>query len=102
MTINLKNFLTDKNNLSKMGEFQNLKQIETLFKYPGYLIGKTGIENIYDGSLRGSFGKKSFEVDAKGRFLKELDSIEPINGNNILIFLINRIINSRTDRSLIS
>ena len=30
MTINLKNFLTDKNNLSKMGEFQNLKQIEGL------------------------------------------------------------------------
>ena len=30
MTINLKNFLTDKNNLSKMGEFQNLKQLEGL------------------------------------------------------------------------
>ena len=69
--------------LSEILVNQNLKQIETLFKYPGYLIGKTGIENIYDGSLRGSFGKKSFEVDAKGRFLKELDSIEPINGNNI-------------------
>ena len=30
MTINLKNFLTDKNKLSKMGEFQKLKQIEGL------------------------------------------------------------------------
>ena len=30
MTINLKNFLNDKNKLSKMGEFQNLKQIEGL------------------------------------------------------------------------
>ena len=30
MTINLKNFLSDKSKLSKMGEFQNLKQIEGL------------------------------------------------------------------------
>ena len=30
MTINLKNFLSDKTKLSKMGEFQNLKQIEGL------------------------------------------------------------------------
>ena len=30
MTINLKNFLTDKNKMYKMGEFQNLKQIEGL------------------------------------------------------------------------
>ena len=30
MTINLKNFLNNKNKLSKMGEFQNLKQLEGL------------------------------------------------------------------------
>jgi len=30
MTINIKNFLNDKTNLSKMGEFQSLKQIEGL------------------------------------------------------------------------
>ena len=30
MTINIKNFLKDKNKLSKMGEFQNLKQIDGL------------------------------------------------------------------------
>ena len=28
MTINIKNFLKDNSKLSKMGEFQNLKQIE--------------------------------------------------------------------------
>ena len=28
MTINIKNFLNEKTKLSKMGEFQNLKQIE--------------------------------------------------------------------------
>ena len=30
MTINIKNFLNEKSKLSKMGEFQNLKQIEGL------------------------------------------------------------------------
>ena len=30
MTINIKNFLNDKSKMSKMGEFQNLKQIEGL------------------------------------------------------------------------
>ena len=30
MTINIKNFLNDKTKLSKMGEFQSLKQIECL------------------------------------------------------------------------
>ena len=30
MTINIKNFLNDKTKLSKMGEFQTLKQIEGL------------------------------------------------------------------------
>ena len=30
MTINIKNFLSDKSKISKMGEFQNLKQIEGL------------------------------------------------------------------------
>ena len=30
MTINIKNFLKDKSKLSKMGEFQSLKQIEGL------------------------------------------------------------------------
>ena len=30
MTINIKNFLKDNSKLSKMGEFQNLKQIEGL------------------------------------------------------------------------
>jgi len=54
---------------------------ETLFKYAnGYLIGKTGIENTYDNSLRGSFGEKIFEVDARGKLLKQIDFIEPTDG----------------------
>lgn len=63
---------------------QELKQSETTFKYSGgFIAGKTGLENIYDSFLRGSFGKKLFEVDARGKLLKELSFKKPINGKNL-------------------
>lgn len=36
------------------------------------LVGKTGIEAQCEEELRGFYGKKKFEVDQKGRFLREL------------------------------
>jgi len=63
---------------------QNLKPIETEFTYSnGFIKGMTGIENIYDKDLRGLFGKRIYEVDAKGKFLKELGFEKPINGKNL-------------------
>lgn len=35
------------------------------------LVGKTGIEGRFEQQLRGFYGKKIFEVDPKGKFLKE-------------------------------
>jgi penicillin-binding protein 2 len=67
---------------------QALPQIETIFKYSnGFQIGKTGLESTYDQILRGKFGKKIFEVDARGRFLKERDFIKPTNGENLFTTL---------------
>ncbi len=63
---------------------QSLSQIETIFKYSnGYQIGKTGIEKSYDKKLRGKFGKKIYEVDARGKLLKEVDFIPPLDGDNL-------------------
>ena len=74
--------------LSDILSEQKLKQIETLYKYSnGYLIGKTGIEYTYDNLLRGSFGKKTYEVDAAGRFLRELEYTPPISGSNLFTTL---------------
>lgn len=48
------------------------------------LVGKTGIECKFDESLRGIHGKKTYEIDIKGNFLKEISSSkEPINGKKI-------------------
>ena len=74
--------------LSEIFSEQKLKQIETLYKYSnGYLIGKTGIEYTYDNLLRGSFGKKTYEVDAAGRFLRELKYEPPVVGGNLFTTL---------------
>lgn len=67
---------------------QKLPQKETIFKYSnGFLIGKTGLESTYDHILRGKFGKKIYEVDAKGRLLDERQFIKPTNGENIFTTL---------------
>jgi len=63
---------------------QDLQPMETEFTYSsGFIKGMTGIENIYDKDLRGLFGKRIYEVDAKGKFLKELGFEKPKNGKNL-------------------
>ena len=67
---------------------QNVKSSETIFSYSsGFLNGKTGVEYIYDEKLRGSFGKKIYEVDASGRLLEEQQLIPAIDGENIITSL---------------
>jgi penicillin-binding protein 2 len=67
---------------------QALDQNETIFSYSnGFLTGKTGIENKYDKTLRGLFGKKIYEVDARGKFVKQTDFVEPKNGDSLFTSL---------------
>ena len=74
--------------LKNILDSQKLEQIETIFKYSnGFQIGKTGIESTYDNLLRGKFGKKIYEVDARGRLLDEIQFNNPIDGKNIFTTL---------------
>ena len=74
--------------LKNILDSQKLEQIETIFKYSnGFQIGKTGIESTYDNLLRGKFGKKIYEVDARGRLLDEIQFNNPIDGENIFTTL---------------
>ncbi len=67
---------------------QNQRPKESIFSYSnGFITGKTGIENVYDKKLRGKFGKKTYEVNASGRILKEIETIPPINGEDIFTSL---------------
>lgn len=47
------------------------------------LIGKMGIENQMDCKLRGVDGRRLVEVDAHGKFARELGRDEPEKGENI-------------------
>jgi penicillin-binding protein 2 len=74
--------------LESILEDQALDQNETIFSYSnGFLTGKTGIENKYDKTLRGLFGKKTYEVDARGKFVKQTDFVEPKNGDSLFTSL---------------
>ena len=46
---------------------------DPLLELPGFRIGKSGIEKVYDLALRGSSGSSQVEVNAFGRVIRELE-----------------------------
>lgn len=57
----------------------------------GDMIGKDGLENIYEFFLRGKKGYKDVEVDVSGRELKILRQVPPKSGNHIVLTVDVRI-----------
>ena len=53
----------------------------------GELIGKTGIEQEYEGILKGEDGKELFEVDSMGRQVRKLGQTDPVAGKDIALTL---------------
>lgn len=49
----------------------------------GDLIGKMGLEQYYESTLRGVDGKQLVEVDSKGKAVRTLGQTDPIPGENI-------------------
>jgi penicillin-binding protein 2 len=49
---------------------------DPLLELPGFRIGKSGIEKVYDLSLRGTSGNLQVEVNAFGRVIRELERSE--------------------------
>ena len=50
----------------------------------GDIIGRGGIEAVYDKILRGVDGKRRVIVDSKGRPVAELERVEPTRGQDII------------------
>lgn len=61
----------------KTPKFKNYNQ--------GDIIGRGGVEEAYESFLRGKDGGEVIEVDAKGRKLRSLRTIEAIPGNNLYL-----------------
>lgn len=57
------------------------------FYYIHDRLGKMGIEKQYEAILHGQNGRRLFEVDAGGNFVRELGRSEPVSGRNIVTTL---------------
>ncbi len=58
---------------------------------PDTLIGKSGVEKVFDRYLRGSYGARAVVVDAKGRIVKTLWEKQPKRGNDIYLTVDARV-----------
>lgn len=67
------------------GDLERLQELKEKAYSINDLVGKTGIEAQFETELRGFFGKKTFEVDQKGRFVRELCGKEPIPGKEVVL-----------------
>jgi len=55
------------------------------------IIGKSGVEKIYDNFLRGMSGGRQIEIDANGRHLRIINSVLPEEGYSLILTLDERI-----------
>lgn len=71
--------------LGYVGEIspEELKQTQYENYKPGDKIGRSGIEQIYESTLKGVDGAEVIEIDASGKSLGTLRRREPVPGKNI-------------------
>jgi len=58
---------------------------DAVLRLPEMKIGKTGAEAGFDSELRGSGGTQKIEVDARGRIVRKLETVEPVNGRDVTL-----------------
>ena len=56
---------------------------DPLLIFPGFKLGKDGIERTQDAVLRGRPGARRVEVTARGRIVRELDTQADVPGTNV-------------------
>jgi len=69
------------------------------------IIGFTGIEAYYEDTLRGEKGARYVEEDVNGQVLRELESTDPLAGNNVVLTLdlgLQQYITQRLQQALAS
>jgi len=53
----------------------------------GDIVGKSGLEKVYDKYIRGTVGAERIEVDANGNLVEVLGKKKPIIGNDLVLTL---------------
>ena len=77
--------------LGYIGKIAQDEEIKTYVEEKGYqpsdLIGKTGIEQSFEESLRGRDGKKAVQIDSVGNTTNVLRETPPVKGNSLYLSL---------------
>ena len=58
---------------------------DAVMRLPDMRVGKNGAELAFDSELRGIGGTEKLEVDARGRIVRNLETIDPTPGRDIRI-----------------
>jgi penicillin-binding protein 2 len=58
---------------------------DAVLRLPDTRIGKRGVEAGFESVLRGSGGTQKIEVDARGRMVRTLETIEPVHGRDVML-----------------
>ena len=66
---------------------EQLKQGKYKGLPPGSIVGKEGLELVYDSALRGSTGRKTEEVDVRGKVIRRLAGQAPVSGKGLVLTL---------------
>ncbi len=71
--------------LGYVGEISEKQLTTAEFSYskPGDIVGKAGVERVYNQILTGIDGQKKVVVDSRGKEVTVLDSVEPVVGNDL-------------------
>jgi penicillin-binding protein 2 len=75
--------------LGYLGEISKskLKNTNNPFYSQGDFVGKNGLENVFESTLRGKKGHKEVEADVSGRELKTIRKLPSESGNNLVLTL---------------
>ncbi len=75
--------------LGYLGEISKskLENTDNPFYSQGDFVGKNGLENVFESTLRGKKGHKEIEADVSGRELKTIRKIPSESGNNLILTL---------------
>ncbi len=74
-------------------DLSRIENPDPLLQIPKFQIGKTGIENKLEASLRGKAGTKRIEVNAVGRVMRELGRDEATKGETVQLTIDTKLQN---------
>jgi penicillin-binding protein 2 len=70
---------------------EDLRRQDGVRYRPGNLVGKTGLEHLFEQELRGQDGYRLIEVNVRGRELRQVTTRKPLPGQRLILTLDARV-----------